>query len=65
MLYLFLQKREKLEHLIFSNTPTFIIEPKDTERQTGKPAWRILFVQKEMPPPQTFPDNQTTFSPAA
>jgi len=38
---------------------------KDTERQTGKPGWRLLFVQKKMPPPQTFPDNQTTFSPAA
>ena len=30
---------------------------KDTERQTGKPAWRILFVQKEIPPPQTFPKS--------
>jgi hypothetical protein len=30
---------------------------KDTERQTGKPGWRLLFVQKEIPPPQTFPKS--------
>jgi hypothetical protein len=30
---------------------------KDTERQTGKPGWRLLFVQNNLRPPQTFPKS--------
>jgi len=36
---------------------------KDTERQTGKPIWRLLFVQKKIHPPQTFPKSQNPISP--
>jgi len=36
---------------------------KDTERQTGKPGWRFLFVQKDILPPQTFPKSQNPISP--
>ena len=36
---------------------------KDTERQTGKPAWRILFVQKKIHPPQTSQITKQLFPP--
>ena len=36
---------------------------KDTERQTGKPIWRLLFVQNNLRPPQTSQITKQLFPP--
>ena len=36
---------------------------KDTERQTGKPIWRLLFVQKKIHSPQTSQITKQLFPP--